>query len=57
MLGTVYVIVGTDYEAVLTTGGWQGRRKPVGRRRSALLTKPCEVPEQVPEALRRMGHL
>ncbi len=57
MLGTVFVIVGTDYEAVLTEAGWQGRRQPIGRRRSALLTPPCESPEQVPEALRRQGHL
>lgn len=57
VLGTVFVVVGTDFEAVLTTRGWQGRRRPVGRRRMALLTPPCEVPEQVPDALRKMGHL
>lgn len=57
VLGTVYDIGSTGFEAVKTDAGWQGRRKPIGRRRSALLTKPCEVPEQVPEALRRMGHL
>ncbi len=57
ILGTVFVIVGTAYEAVLTEDGWQGRRQPIGRRRSALLTPPCESPEQVPEALRRLGYL
>jgi hypothetical protein len=57
VMNTVYDIGETGYEAVLTDLGWQGRKKPVGRRRSALLTAPCESPEQVPEALRRQGHL
>jgi hypothetical protein len=42
-----------DYEVILTTKGWQGRRNPAGRERTALLTAPCETPEQAEEALRR----
>ncbi len=57
VLGTVFDIGDTGFEAVKTARGWQGRRQPIGRRRSALLTPPCESPEQVPEALRRRGHL
>ncbi len=57
MLATVFDIGDTGFEAVLTSKGWQGRRRPEGHRRMALLTPPCETPEQVVASLRMHRHL
>lgn len=57
VLGTVFDIGDTGFEAVKTSKGWQGRRRPEGFRRMALLTPPCETPAQVVLSLRMLRHL
>lgn len=46
-------VTGTDINVMLTGVGWRGCRVGRGRRRGAMLTTPCETPEQVVEALIR----
>lgn len=57
LLAQIYAVGDTGYEVVRTERGWVGRRTPVGKRRTARLTPPCDEPEDAVTIMRRRGHL
>ncbi len=57
LLDQVADVQGTPYQVVLTARGWQGRRTPIGRRRTALLTPPGESTVDAVMLLIRRGYL
>ena len=58
LFGLVYEMDDWDFQIVKThRGGWQARRTPVGRKRTALLTPPCDTPADAVLLLIRKGHL
>ena len=58
LFSSVYEVQGSELQIVKThRGGWQARRTPVGRERTALLTPPCDRPGDAVLLLIRKGHL
>lgn len=54
---SVYEIEGWEFQIIKTKSGWVGRRTPIGRKRTAILTPPCDEPGDCIVMLIRKGHL